>query len=145
MKKINKFITIIVIFCIIILIYKFCNKFSTFKEYEIWNRKDRRIEMMRSDSHVKEYLTFKEMINDSSLKNGDICKVLGYEELEDGGISYWKIKNSNDPDNLLSFNIGNGELMAEYILENTIQINVKAIGIKSMKLFLMNILRHLSH
>ena len=131
MKKINKFITIIVIFCIIILIYKFCNKFSTFKEYEIWNRKDRRIEMMRSDSHVKEYLTFKEMINDSSLKNGDICKVLGYEELEDGGISYWKIKNSNDPDNLLSFNIGNGELMAEYILENTIQINVKAIGIKS--------------
>lgn len=98
---------------------------------ETWNDEDRRNKIMNSDSSIKEYLRFQDMISDENLKNGDVCKTLGFGEVNDGGIGYWKIKKADDVDNLLTFSLNNNNLMAEYILENNMQLNVKALGIKS--------------
>ena len=143
MRKLKKYKIVLIFFVILIIVIRvvysddiksFIGKFKTIKSGQKsneWNKENRTVEMMRSDSQVKEYLTFNEMKNDSSLKAGDVCKTLGYNETGDGGIAYWKIKNSDNLDNLVSFNLKNSLLMAEYILENNIQINVKAIGIIS--------------
>lgn len=106
-------------------------------------------ENLNLNTKVKEYLTFSDMKNDSNLKSGDVCKTLGYSSFEDGGEGYWNIKEINDSDNLLSFDISNSDLMAEYIPKNDLQINVKALGIKSdidsaeAKIYNTNILKSL--
>lgn len=85
------------------------------------------------DKIVKEYLRFSDMINDTSLIDGDICKTLGYDNSLDYGEGIWNVKISNSPDNLISFNINNTSLMVEYKLEKKIWINLKALGLKADK------------
>ena len=132
MRRFMKFMLgALVIILNIILINKAKNKLAIYELVDIWNSDNRREEMLKSDSSIKEYRTFNEMKNDSTLKYGDVCKVLGYDEAGDGGISYWSIKGSDSANNFLSFDIASDKLVAEYILENNVQINVKAIGIKS--------------
>ena len=129
MKKFT--IVVFGILGVLAIINKFIGRYEILEELDKWNKEGRIVEMMKSDSQVKEYLTFNEMINDSSIEAGDICKTLGYSEVNDGGIAYWKITKSNNPDNLLTFELNNNSLMAEYVLENNMQINMKAIGIIS--------------
>lgn len=85
------------------------------------------------DKSVKEYLSFLDMIKDTSLIDGDICKTLGYENSSDYGNGTWNVKVSNNPDNLTSFNISNTSLMVEYNLEKKMWINLKALGLKADK------------
>lgn len=122
---------VLTIIVIVILMSKDNGKLGIYELSTIWNKENRRENMLKSDSMVKEYTTFNEMKNDSTLQAGDVCKVLGYDEPGDGGISYWKIKKNDSTNNFLSFDIASDKLVAEYILENNVQINVKAIGIKS--------------
>ena len=96
MKKFT--IVVFGILGVLAIINKFIGRYEILEELDKWNKEGRIVEMMKSDSQVKEYLTFNEMINDSSIEAGDICKTLGYSEVNDGGIAYWKITKSNNPD-----------------------------------------------
>lgn len=101
------------------------------------------------DKIVKEYLSFSDMMKDTSLIDGDICKTLGYENSSDYGNGTWNVKVSNNPDNLTSFNISNTSLMVEYNLDKKTWINLKALGLKAdkntdaIKMYNTNLLKRL--
>lgn len=82
------------------------------------------------DKIVKEYLSFSDMMKDTSLIDGDICKTLGYENSSDYGNGTWNVKVSNNPDNLTSFNISNTSLMVEYNLDKKNVDKFKGIRFK---------------
>lgn len=82
------------------------------------------------EKKIKEYSNFKNMINDITLVDGDICKTLGYDIELDCGDGVWIVKQADNADNLTSFNINNTSLMVEYYLEKKAWINLKALGLK---------------
>ena len=78
---------------------------------------------------LKEYNNRDEMINDTTLKEGNICRTLGfYTPFDDGGAEYIITSENTRPTPGADGDLSNG-LKFKYIIKDR-RINIKACGIK---------------
>ena len=78
---------------------------------------------------LKEYNSRDEMINDTTLKEGDVCRTLGfYTPFDDGGAEYIITSENSNPVAGADGDLNNG-LKFKYIIKDR-RINIKACGIK---------------
>ena len=78
---------------------------------------------------IKEYNNREEMINDTTLKEGDVCRTLGfYTPFDKGGAEYIITSENTKPTPGADGDLSNG-LKFKYIIKDR-RINIKACGIK---------------